>query len=93
MSIEESKIMRAIGNLEGTVKKGFEDVDKGFQGSHKRQDTANGRTEKVEDKIKLISEENTKQETDLKWLKRSYWVLIGIGVPAVISILVKLFTL
>ena len=63
------EIMRAIGNLEGTVKTGFD-------GTHKRQDTANNRTDKVEIRLSSVEEENTAQETDLKWLKKNYWVIV-----------------
>lgn len=40
----KDEIMRAIGNLEGKVKTGFE-------GIHDRQDTTNGRLGKTEDRV------------------------------------------
>lgn len=86
MSENNADIMRAIGNLEGTVKTGF-------KGVHDRQDTTNGRMLVAEKEIMGVKLENEKQESDLRWLKKSYWALVGIGVPSVIAILIKLFTL
>jgi hypothetical protein len=74
------EIMRAIGTLEGTVKMGF-------KGIHERQDTANNRTEKVEDRLLLVETETDKQQTDLKWLKKNYWIIVTASLGTFFSVL------
>lgn len=51
--------MRAIGALEATVKVGFDGV-------HRRQDQANHRTEKAEDRISVLESTDNQQKGSWK---------------------------
>ena len=80
--IDEHKndIMRAIGTLEGSVKTGF-------SGVHKRQDTANGRLSSTEKRVRELEQENQGQETDLKWLKKNYWVVVTASIGTFFTVI------
>lgn len=74
------EIIGAIGELKGKV-------DVGFQGVHKRQDITNGRLEKTEDRVGQLEQENKSQETDLKWLKKNYWIVVSASIGTFFTVL------
>ena len=87
---ENNKIIKAIGNLEGTVATGFNNVHNSIKGIHSRQDVANGRTYDLEKRCGGYEKENSKQETDLKWLKKNYWMIVTVTIGGLIAGLLNL---
>lgn len=97
MSRETNEILEKIGNLQGTM-------DEGFKGVHRRQDVANGRMAKVEDRVDRLEKEGVRIEGAIahnteytesfnqaknKWIDRGLnFILYIIGLLA-FTILVK----
>ena len=60
---ENNKIIKAIGNLEGTVATGFNNVHNSIKGIHSRQDVVNGRTYDLEKDVGYEKEIVNKKQT------------------------------